>query len=443
MTCPLTEAIADYDRAAVPNDAIAAARESILDTLGCMVAGGRYRSTDRLRDGAGDWQGAGTRALFGGTAAHSVEMDDFHDEGTIHPGVVVVPAALDAALDADADGGTFLDGVIVGYETAANVGLAGDGTYYDRGFHTTSAAGVFAATAATGVVAGLTADELDDAFGIAGSNAGGLLEYKSEGAWTKRLQVGMAAETGVRAANLASAGFTGPSTILDGRYGFLGAYPTASNPDALSSPWSFESVAESSYKPYACCRYAHAAIDASVDALERLDADPESISSVSVETHRQAYDSTAVPRDRKLRPEGTVDAQFSLPFVVGVAALHGEVLPTHLSGEALRDATVLDIAERVTVEATDEFTDPYPATNGARVAVTADGTTEVAQTDHPSGDPANPLSTADLREKFRGLVGPSVADPDALADRVLTIGSESSVEFLAPLVPAAETEAEN
>ena len=438
MTCPISEAIEGYDRAAVPDAAVTAARASVLDTLGCAVAGGRYRSTDRLRDAAGGWRGDGSRALFAGAAAHSVEMDDFHNEATVHPGVVVVPAALEAALDADADGETFLDGVLVGYETAVRVGLAGEGSYYDRGFHTTSAVGVFAAAAAAGVVRGLSPDELDDAFGVAGSNAGGLLEYKSEGAWTKRLQVGLAAEHGVRAAALASAGFTGPSTILDGRYGFLGAYPERTDPDALAPPWSFDSTEAISYKPYACCRYAHAAIDAFVEAFGRHDADSASIASVSVETHRQAYESTAVPRDRKLRPEGTVDAQFSLPFVLGAAAVHGEVRPAHLSGDALRDPAVLDVADRVTVEATSEFTDPYPAENGARVAVTVDGRTETATVDRPRGDPDRPLSTADLREKFRGLVAPDVDDPDALADRVLRVDAEPSVDFLAPLLPAPD-----
>jgi 2-methylcitrate dehydratase PrpD len=404
------------------------ARDCLLDTLGCLVAGSRLRSTDVLRRAAGDWAGSGVDALFGGTAAHSVEMDDFHNAGTVHPGVVVVPAALEATLAADRDGGTLLEAVLLGYETAIRVGLSTEGTLYDRGFHPTSAAGVFGACAAAAHALGLDADAMDDAFGIAGSQAGGLLEYKSEGAWTKRLQVGMASETGARAATLAAAGFSGPSTILEGTHGFLRAYADRWDLDPLSSPWSFDSIREVAHKPYGCCRFVHPALDAFSEAAADLDATPESIEAIEVTTHQQAIASTGRPAERRYRPERTVDAQFSLPFTLGVAAVHdGTVLPRHLAGDAL--------ADRVDYRSSDRFTARFPQSNGARVAVATDRERAEVEVTTPRGDPENPLTRADLVAKFESLVGDVLDDPDATADAVLSLAPGDDVGALADLLP--------
>ena len=412
------------------------ARDCLLDTLGCLVAGGRLDSTDVLRRGAGDWAGPGVDALFGGTAAHSVEMDDFHNAATVHPGVVVVPAALDAVLAGDRDGGTLLEAILVGYETATRVGLATEGTLYDRGFHPTSVVGVFAATAAAGHARGLDADELDNAFGIAGSQAGGLLEYKSDGSWTKRLQVGMASEMGVRAARLAEAGYSGPATVLDGTHGFLGAYADRWTVNPLDGPWSFESIREVSHKPYGCCRFIHPAIDAFVDAAADLDATPDAITGIDVVTHEQAIASTGRPQERRYRPERMVDAQFSLPFALGVAAVHdGEVLPRHLTGDALGDESVLAVADRIDYCAADEFTERFPAVNGARVTVSTAGGEAEREVTTPLGDPENPLTREDVEAKFASLVADGVADPASTAAAILSLDAGDDVGFLAELLP--------
>lgn len=410
--------------------------ESVLDTIGCAIAGDRMHSSKVLRDATGEWESPGTRALVLGTAAHSVEMDDFHNGATVHPGVVVVPAVIEAALAENATGRELLAATAVGYEMAISVGRAGRGTFYERGFHATSVAGVFGAAAAVGHLRGLSPTELANAFGIAGSNAGGLLEYKSEGAWTKRLQVGMGAETGVRAVSLAESGFTGPSTILDGKYGFLDAYAETSDGTQLERFGSFASLSELSYKPYACCRYIHQALDAFDEIASDDVADPGSIEAIEVETHQQAIDSTVSPIERKYAPERTVDAQFSMPFALGVAAVHdGQVLPHHLTGAALEDPDVLDVAETVDVEATEEFTERFPRENGARVRVVTDRGTSESTCWTPKGDPENPMTRSELVGKFERLAEPSLSDPATVADSILDFENGREISTLESVVP--------
>src|SRR5215470_19258 len=214
--------------------------------------------------GAADRLPPAEAAFANGAAAHTLEMDDTYQQGSIHLGASVFPAALAAAELAEAGGQLVLRAAIVGYEVGARVARAlGPGAHYRRGFHPTGTCGAFGAAAAAGMVLGLDANGLATALGIAGSQAAGSMEFLANGAWTKRLHPGWAASAGLHAAALAAAGFRAPAAVFEGRAGVLHAYSDGAEPRLLLARDGFE-LMRTGIKPHACCRYMQGPIDAAL-----------------------------------------------------------------------------------------------------------------------------------------------------------------------------------
>jgi 2-methylcitrate dehydratase PrpD len=162
-------------------------------------------------------------AFANGTASHGIEQDDTHGGGSIHLGTTMYSVAL-ALAEAmpDLSSGRFLTAVVAGFEAAARIAMAVQPKeHYALGFHPTQTCGVFGAAVTASKLFGLTAEQTLAAVGIAGSMAAGSMEFLSEGAWTKRIHPGLAAQNGIQAAMLAAEGFVGPRHILEGRDGFL------------------------------------------------------------------------------------------------------------------------------------------------------------------------------------------------------------------------------
>lgn len=403
---------------AFPASALRAARRSVLDTLGVLMAGSRGPLALILRAGLAGFGGRGPCTLIGAkdgvaapvaamansAAGHAMEADDFYRAAAVHPGIVVVPAALAAAEEVNASGRELLAAVVAGYEVMIRVGLGSRGSQYRRGLHPTATCGVFGAATAAGRLYGLPPAVLAAAFGIAGTGAGGLLAYKTEGDWTKAIQVGRSAAWGIQAAWLARAGCSGPRSILEGESGFLRAFGEVADAAAVTAGLgqSF-AIEEVSAKLYPCCRFAHAAVEALLDLLATEDIQPDAIQAIEVATHEQAIRSTMVPPEAKYRPRTVVDAQFSLPFCLAAAAMRGGLTPREFEPEALVDPGILVLADRVRVAADPAYTVDFPAHTPARVTVrTAHGsfTQEVRD---PLGDPERPLSDGLLETKFLGL----------------------------------------
>src|SRR5260370_37786592 len=186
--------------------------------------------------GTGVRTSPGCAALANGAAAHAVELDDTHNAGSIHLGVVMFSTALALAeAREDITPEHFLIAVIAGYEAAARIAMAVQPKeHYLLGFHPTSTCGVFGAAVTASKLLDLSAEHMLSALGIAGSMAAGSLEFLREGSWTKRLHAGLAAQSGIQAAMLAADGFRGPSTILEGRDGFLAGYSRQPIPERIT-----------------------------------------------------------------------------------------------------------------------------------------------------------------------------------------------------------------
>src|ERR1700690_1296725 len=192
-------------------------------------------------------------AFVNGTAAHGEDFDDTFEGGPVHAGAVIVPAVLAPCERHHPDGRHALTGIAVGTEVLCRLSLVTPKAVHKAGFHPTAIFGAMGAAAGVGAALGLNAKQIVDALGIAGSMSSGIIEYLAEGAWTKRMHAGWAAQSGLRAALLARSGFVGPRTVFEGVHGlFHGfAHTTKGDYDALIGDFGTRWVTDTlAFKPY-------------------------------------------------------------------------------------------------------------------------------------------------------------------------------------------------
>jgi 2-methylcitrate dehydratase PrpD len=405
------------------------ARYLLLDYLGVAIRGSCaessapvYRMIERTAaPGSATVIGRGIRTLPGyaalanGTAAHAIELDDTHNAGSIHLGVVMFSTALalaEALPDLRPD--HFFNAVTAGYEAAARIAMAVQPKeHYLLGFHPTATCGVFGGAIAASKLLGLTADQMLSAVGIAGSMAAGSLEFLSDGAWTKRLHPGLAAQNGVQAAILAAEGFRGPSRILEGRDGFLHGYSRQPLPDLLTSDLgqSFE-ILRTSVKPHACCRYMQGPIDAILALVHEHNIRPEQVHRIEVAVLEAGWPLVVEPRAQKYDPRSIVEAQFSMPYGAAVAVIDRAAGLDQFNQARLQSSDVRAFLGKVVMTKNSDIEKTFPAEWPAVVTIhLEDGTSFTKSIRHPKGDPQNPLSWRELITKFRGLAG-AVLPPD-------------------------------
>lgn len=426
-------AITSYDD--LPAAAIEEAHRATLDWLGSALAGalepparlaqqvarGLGTSTEATIFAAGRGSAAAA-ALANGVASHILELDDVHKGSTLHAAAPVIPAALAVAEREHADGRAFLLAVTLGYDAALRIGEAVNPSHY-RYWHPTGTAATFGAAAAAGSLMQLTATQMRDALGSAGTQAAGLWEFNADGAMSKHLHPGKAAFNGVLAADLARAGFTGATRILEGERGFFRATAAAHDAtritDGLGERWK---IVENCYKLHSCCGHTHTAIDVALGmrvergwrAQEALDA----VERIEIQTYGPGYDII-----KEANPRTPYQAKFSIAYCVAVALLEGNVgleqfTPDRFSPDGVTGRATAALLRRTGVSVHDDLTARYPVRWPARVVVALrDGTELRGASDYPRGNPENPVPTRTLEEKFLGLVAPRYGDE--LARRAL------------------------
>jgi 2-methylcitrate dehydratase PrpD len=356
-------------------------------------------------------------ALANGAAAHALEMDDTHQGGSIHLGATMFAAALAAAEHEGAGGTTVLRAAVAGYEVAARLAMALDpAAHYARGFHPTGTCGAFGAAAAAGLVMGLDARALAAALGIAGSQAAGSMEFLADGAWTKRLHPGWAAAAGLHAAAFAAAGFTGPATVFEGRFGTLHAYSDGARVEPLLAADGWE-IARTGVKPHACCRYVQGPIDAVLALRAAHGIGAADVERIEVGMLAAGFPIVCDPPAAKRRPASVVDAQFSLPFGIAAALVRGAASPAEFVPAALADPALHAVMDRVAGIRDPALDAAFPRAwpTWVRIAL-RDGRRLEARVQHPLGDPENFPTAAALDAKFRALAARAL--PAAAVDRL-------------------------
>lgn len=448
VTSELSEWIASLTLDTLPPTLVEQAKTLLADITGiCLLSRQESESTpalmqaiQRLRLDTGPCRAIGDRAgyaatgaaLLLGTTAHSIDFDDTHIQSLHHPSAPVIPAALVAAQMAHASGRDLLIGIVAGVETMCRVGIAlGTRSHYARGFYATPTCGAFGATAAAGRILKLSAQQLEHAFGTALSTTSGSGQFHVNGAWTKRFQVGHAAANGVLAATLAQAGFTGAARALEGESGFYHLYSDQAQPELtiaeLGRRWEILRIG---FKPYPACRGMHAAVDAAI-GLHHAHAVPlEDVAAVTIGLCQQSLDLVGIPNARKQHPTNVLEGQFSAHFGVAVGLRHGR-MGWHDYSTQLFDADVRELMLRTFAEHDAEVEAQFPAQVGGRVTVkTRSGQSLSEFVPIPKGEPEHPMTRADLRAKFNGLVEPylGAAGATRLFEWILTLEDHPSLD---------------
>jgi 2-methylcitrate dehydratase PrpD len=379
----------------VPDDVATAARRHLLDGLGTAIAAARRNAAEPALSVAAGLGGPPEATLLGrgvrisapaaalatGTLVHALDFDDTHAGGLVHATAVVLPAVLAVGEEVGATGEEALLAAVAGFETVCRIAASAPHAFHQRGLHATLACGVFSSALVAARLMGLDPPTTVNALGIAGSSAGGLLEFLATGSSTKQLHPGIASHAGILAARLAAAGADGPDSVIEGERGLYAALADGHADPALVTAdlgvrWE---TARIGLKPYPACQLMHAALDA---GLQTLPLDPASITSIVVEVHPDSAAIVCTPD--KVDPRTAYDAKFSLPWSLAALLTDGEVTVGTYEPDALGRADVRALATRIRVT---EVPDVRVAADApGRVTVTlADGRSLTGHVDHSLG----------------------------------------------------------
>lgn len=399
----------------IPPEVVASVRLRTLDTLGIALAASVSELAPALRGALEGWTAQGDctvvgakltaspplAALANGALAHGLDYDDTHPASITHASAVVLPTVLALGEATGADGRSVVAAAVAGYEAITRLGMAASGAFHARGWHATSVCGTLAAALAAGKLEGLDAGRLTAALGVAGSFASGIMEFLEDGSWVKRIHPGWAGHGGIVAAALARGGFTGPATVLEGRFGlyraFVGAEPDAAPFLTLGREWETLRV---SFKPYPCCHLNHAYLDCALALRRAHRIEPDAIAAIECRVPAGEMPIVCEPRETKLRPRTSYEAQFSLPYSIAAAFVDGRVGLDTYAPERLGDPRLLGLAARVepALDPASRFPEGFPGWVRVRLR---DGRVVEAREPDGRGSAARPLPPEAIVAKFR------------------------------------------
>ena len=408
----LAEKIAALKSGALPVATTRKCEDLLIDVVGlCITA----RNEDYIKsalagcDDDGPCTAIGHRctltaagaAFVNGTAAHGEDFDDTFEGGPVHAGAVVVPAVLAACERHNPDGRMALIGIAVGTEVLCRLSLVVPKAVHKAGFHPTAVFGAMGAAAGVGAALGLNARQIVDAFGIAGSMAGGIIEYLAEGAWTKRLHAGWAAQSGIRAALLARGGFVGPRTVFEGVHGLFNGFArtTEGDYDALTGDFGTRWVTDTlAFKPYPCGTMAQPYIDCA-RRLAARGIKPEDVTEIVCEVAEGTVHRLWEPLADKQRPRNGYAAKFAVPYLLATGFVYGGVGLGAFTERAIGDARVLALAAKVKFVIDPD--NPYPVNYSGHIRATLrDGSVVEDRQPYLRGGAQEPLTRQDVTDKF-------------------------------------------
>lgn len=417
----------------IPSAVIARAKLSLLDGIGVCLYGATLPWTRHVQDmvraqGAtptatifatrhkGSWSQA---ALANATAGHAFEMDDIHTESVVHPNSLTTPIAIGyAEAHPDVSGRDLLAAIVAGCEVGTRIGNAATTKLFLNGFHPQGTSGAFVATATAGRLLNLDGCAMQNALGIGGSMAAGLMAAQ-EGAMVKRLHAGRAAEGGVYAAELAKRGFTGISDVVEAGYGgFLSSYAHTPNvkrlTEDLGTVWETQRVG---FKLYPNVTSIHTALDAlrHIMTTHRLTADD--IRSVDVGCGHMTFVHTAWT----YRDAGVTAAQMNMFYGLAAMATGGDVTVADYTHARMQDAALLGFIPRIAIHEDAELEGMgHRFRHACRMKVT---TTDGRLVDHKilyrRGSADSDVGEEEVRRKFAGNVRGLLNDADR--DRVIEL----------------------
>jgi len=337
----------------LPPEVVRIAKDCIIDTVAAAICGSSLPwsrividyaertgpgGTSHILGRDGSTVQAPAAALANGALAHAFELDSLTRPGAgAHPGATVLPPALAIAQQEGLGGRALIAAFVAGNEAMIRIGRATGHTNEARGFHAPGNTGPFGGAVACGHLLGLDPARMANALGIAGSLAGGLLEFsRGDGGMVKRLHLGRASEAGVLAASLAAAGFEGPRTVLEGKFGFLRVFCTEFDESQLTRALGDDYVMLSAVlKRYPVHATAHAAVRAVRDLQAEHAFSGDDVAAITVTGTPRMIERHNIPE-----PADLMLAQYSIPFCVALALTREARDPESYDATALADTQI-------------------------------------------------------------------------------------------------------
>jgi len=438
---------------AIPERVRERAKHLMLDALGIGLASTRWEfghktlSAIRGLSGPGDCTVVGMperlplrdAVLVNGVLVHGLDYDDTHVPGIIHATASALPCALGVAEHVGASGRELLAAYVVGMEANARVAAAAQGGFHHVGFHPTGLVGAFGCALVAGRLMGANARQLVMAQGIALSTGAGSQEFLEDGAWTKRMHPGWAGVGGITAAALARQGFIAPQRTYEGRFGLYAIHlgPQIEGVDyalataGLGERWEIDQVA---VKPFPACHFTHGCADAALELTREHGLTPEAIERVRAFVPEETIPVIAEPVAKKRRPVSDYDAKFSVQFIVAASILRGRFGLAELEPEALGDAAILALADRVDYAPYPDSAFPQAYSGGVTVTLRDGGQLERMERIN-RGAADRPLSNADIVAKFMDNAQRAVSHrrAEAVLEAVLDMDHRPTREVAAVL----------
>lgn len=390
------------------------AKRCLLDYLGSTFAGStilRAQGYQLLSSGyetiggatvigLGAKAGLETATLVNGLFSHVAEMDDGVRYGMIHPGSPILSCLLPAAERYSVQGTDLLRGIAIGYDAALRLASAIQPTHYQRGYHPTSTCGSIGAAMGLGAMLGYDAVQMEQTLAAASVSASGSLKVVDDSSMLKPFNAGRAAVIGLLSAQMARAGLAAPHDALSGQDGFLAMMCDSYDIDRLLEPCPSGNWIHQTYvKPYAACRHAHPSIEACLRIAKRTQLKNDQIVDVKVRT----YGGLAGRHDHRV-PTSVDSARMSIPFGVALALVFGRAGISEFTDENVANPEVREVAARVAIIADETYTSWVPERRAALVEITTiNGQRHQEMVEYPKGEPENPMTDAEMEEKFLTL----------------------------------------
>ena len=404
----------------LPIEAVRAAKNMILDTLGVGIAGSvasreEVAPVTRVAEEMGGREectliGSGKKTswfnaiLVNGTWMHSLDYDDTRPCLFIHTGAVVVPAVLALGEKLGISGREAVVAAVLGHEVIFRIADAVMPTHYEF-WHSMGTNGTFGAAAVAGRFLGLNEDEMERALGIAADQASGLVS-SVEGNLTKSLHGGLTAAKGVLSAMLVKWGATGPKAILESPRGYCHAYSKKPDLTRITSGLgkSFD-IVKNCPKFYPSILCSHCAIQATLKLIKENNIAADEVLSVEERIYHVPVPATAF-EIRQL--ETPLEARLNHPYCIAAAIVDREVKMSQFDHCRLKDERIKELMGRISIKFDDRLDDLYHQfpddMRPVKIEITTkNGRVFSAEEDYPKGFPKNPISSEELGAKFESL----------------------------------------
>jgi 2-methylcitrate dehydratase PrpD len=442
----------------LPADVRDASKLRLLDILGLSLAGADTPLGRSTREaavalspggpctivGTGDRVSVTSAALANGTFSQALEYDDTHNESIVHMSSPSVAASLALAETTPVTGGELLTAIAIGNEVACRVGSVGSGQFHKRGFHPTGLFGAFGAAYLASRLLGLDADATARAAGICGSFAAGILECWVDGADTKFLHAGWAAQSGISAAYLSRAGATGAIQVFEGRFGFFASHlQHGERPadyrrlvDGLGTYWESRNA---SFKPFPSAHVIHPYIDAVLRLRREHDIRASDVDRIDCPVTPFIVGIVCEPVDEKVAPASRSHCRVSLQHTLAEALWSGSLGKDAHADEYRLHPEVQALAKRVHHHVDPTYPGPGRFKGAARITL-RDGRVFEAVEEYNRGSRENPMTEAELRAKFdeNAATFLSRTQRDRLAAAIAGVETLSDAALLARLCVGAD-----